>query len=152
MYLKELIMTSSAPIVTRQSLRILVASDDRAFVTRVVGRALVAIFQRQTADEKSSNSTRLNNTVGFSGADARTGTLSAKFFIKNGTLQDWALDRWLKVGDTGYPRICKYARQLNEIAEAKRDGRAAPRPVLQQQLWTHGAVRAHMINAMQNEG
>lgn len=86
----------------------------------VVGRALVAIFNRQTEDEKNTNNTNRNNTIGFNGPDARSGSLTAKSYLKNNTLQDWQIDQWLKEDRTGYPRLCKYHRQLNEIAIQKK--------------------------------
>lgn len=106
-------------LVTRDTLRTMLANPDRAYVERVVGRALVALLRRQTQDEQRVNDTRVHNTIGFSGADARSGSLTAKSFMKNGGLLDWQLNKWLKPARNGYPRLCKYARQLNEIAQAK---------------------------------
>ena len=102
-------------IVTRDSLKALLERDP----VRVVGRALVAIFQNQTEDERANNTTTELNGIGFSGCDARSGVIGAKTFMKNGTLRDWQVDMWLKPAANGYPRICKYARQLNDIALAK---------------------------------
>lgn len=85
----------------------------------VLGRALVAIYNNQTGEEKASFSTKILNGVGFTGPDAKLGTRAAKEFIATGTLPDWLAKAWL-VEKAGYPRICKYARQLNEIANAKK--------------------------------
>lgn len=106
-------------IVTRDSLQQMLDSQNTEFVTRVVGRALVALMHRQTAHEVAGNSTDVENGVGFSGADARSGTLTAKSFLKNRTLLDWQVARWTKKGKNGYARLCKYAKQLDEIAQAK---------------------------------
>lgn len=108
--------TSSPQIVTRASLMALL--QDPVKRPHVIGRALVALFNNQTRDEKSANHTQLNNTIGFSGADARDGSITAKYYLKHGTLLEWQIDNWMK-DFRGFPRICKYVRQLNEAARAK---------------------------------
>lgn len=111
----------SKHIVTRDSLQAMLDRDDRQFVTNVVGRALVGLLERQTADEARANTTNVHNGIGFTGADGRSGVLTAKSYIKNGTLQDWQVDRWLKKSEkTGYSRLTKYWKQLDEIAQQKR--------------------------------
>ena len=108
-------------IVTREWLKAYVENQPRHKVEAMVGRALVALMARQTAEEQAGNDTREDNGVGFSGADARSGTLTAKSFIKyRGKLLDWQLGKWTKAASNGYPRISKYHRQLNEIALEKR--------------------------------
>lgn len=91
------------------------------YVERVVGRALWALFERQTAAERSLNVTNNENGIGFSGADAHSGSITAKYWKKWGNLgyakgDKWRLEKWTTSGRNGYPRICKYAKQLNEIA------------------------------------
>lgn len=86
--------------------------------TKVIGRALVAIFNRQTADERNRNTTQNNNGVGFTQGDARIGCIGAKYFLKHGTLEDWQLKIWLMPNGKGQPRIVKYSNQLNEIAKS----------------------------------
>lgn len=106
-------------IVTCESLQQLIDSASPEKQARIVGRALVALFNRQTASEQSNNSTAEYNNIGFSGADGRSGTLTAKYFMKHGKLLDWQIDRWLKPQRNGFARICKYTKQLNEIAQLK---------------------------------
>lgn len=106
-------------IVTRESLQKMLDNDNPEYVTIVVGRALVAIFNNQTDAEKSANTTDVDNGIGFSGADARSGTLTAKTFLKNKTLLDWQVAQWTKRGKNGFSRLTKYAKQLNAIAERK---------------------------------
>ena len=106
-------------IVTRDSLQAMLDKEDPEFVARVVGRALVAIFDNQTREEKSANVAAQDNGIGFSGADARTGCLGAKSFIKNKTLLDWQVAQWTKRGKNGYSRLTKYTKQLNTIALRK---------------------------------
>ena len=103
-------------IVTRDSLVALLAKNPE----RVVGRALVAIFKAgQTESERSGNTAEVFNGVGFSGADARSASITAKYFIKHGKLLDWQVEQWTKPAKNGYPRLCKYAKQLDAIAQAK---------------------------------
>lgn len=106
-------------IVTKESLKKMLDDADDAKRGRIVGRALVGLFDRQTEDEKAANDTKKHNTIGFAACDAKSGSLTAKYFIKNGQLLQWQLDRWLKKQPDGYPRICRYVRQLDEIARAK---------------------------------
>lgn len=110
-------------IVTRDSLQAMLNNPSQQYVTAVVGRALVALMHRQTESERQTNATAIDNGVGFSGADGRSGTLTAKSFLKHGTLQDWQLARWTAPTRTGFARLTKYAKQLNEIAEAKASSR-----------------------------
>jgi hypothetical protein len=93
--------------------------SDRRFVECVIGRALSAILQRQTSDEQASNETRIHNNVGFTGCDGRSGALTAKYFLKHDSLEDWQVERWLRRGKNGFSRLTKYAKQLNEIANEK---------------------------------
>ena len=106
-------------VVTRDSLRKMLENPNRKYVETVVGRALVALLKRQTADEQAAADTRIINGIGFTGADAYGGTLTAKSYSKRKTLVDWQLEKWTKPAKNGYPRLCKYAKQLNEIALEK---------------------------------
>lgn len=106
-------------LVTKESLAALINTADEAKKIKIVGRALVALLERQTKDEQQSNDTHQHNTVGFSSADGKSGTLTAKSYLKSKTLLPWQLERWTRPASNGLPRICKYARQLNEIAEEK---------------------------------
>jgi len=105
--------------VTRDSLQKMLDDADERKKQVIIGRALVAIFTRQTEMEKNVNGTHVTNNVGFSSADARSGSLTAKYFMKHGKLTEWQVNKWLSPIKTNYSRICKYARQLNEIAEEK---------------------------------
>jgi len=111
----------SQPIlVTRDSIQLMLNNPNPAYVVQVVGRALVAIFKYQTEDEKITNNTKEHNGVGFAGCDARSGSLTAKSFMKHNTLLNWQIDRWTKISEkTGYARLCKYHNQLNTIANYK---------------------------------
>jgi hypothetical protein len=103
-------------LVTRASLLALL--NDPVKRPHVIGRALVVLFNNQTRTEQSANSTQVHNDIGFSGADARDGTITAKYYLKNKTLLDWQVERWMK-DFRGFPRICKYHAQLNRAAIAR---------------------------------
>jgi hypothetical protein len=107
------------PLVTKDSLRDMLNDSRKEFVAAVIGKALVRIFERQTASEQNTMATNQDNGIGFTGADAFGGSITAKYFIKHGTLLGWQVARWTKLVKDGYPRICKYHRQLNEIALQK---------------------------------
>ena len=112
-------------LVTRDSINVMLMNSNSEFVMHVVGKALVGIFNRQTEDEKQVNSTTKHNGIGFSGSDAKGGSLSAKFYIKHKRLEPWMVLKWTKVSErTGYPRLCKYHTQLNEIANQKAERRS----------------------------
>jgi hypothetical protein len=118
-------------IVTKQSLEQMLEAADTETKGRIIGRALVGLLRRQTAEEQASNETTVNNNVGFAGCDAKSGSITAKYFLSHGRLEQWQIDRWMKPS-CGYPRICKYDRQLNEIAQAKA-ARRAQQPQLELQ-------------------
>lgn len=103
-------------LVTREWVRDYINNQPREKVERMVGRALIALMRRQTEDEQASNITNHSNSRGFSAADARSGTITAKSYLKWGRLKDWQLERWTRVCKNGYPRLAKYARQLDCIA------------------------------------
>lgn len=109
----------SDKLVTQDSIAALL-NDARGyrFVQHVVGRALVALFERQTKDEQAVNDTRVWNAVGFASSDARSGSLTAKSYLKNKSLLDWQVDNWTR-DFRGRPRLCKYHKQLNQIAMEK---------------------------------
>ena len=86
---------------------------------QAIGRALVHIYNRQTEDEKESKDTKYNNGIGFTGADAYSGAMTARFFLKHGTLADWQVNKWMKLNSKGEPRLAKYWKQINEEAVRK---------------------------------
>lgn len=111
-------------IVTAESLKTLLETKPE-IREHVIGRALVHIFKMQTDHEKSANTTNVNNGVGFAGMDAYVGCLTAKSYIKYGKLLDWQVAKWMKLNSKGYPRICKYHRQINDAAITKAAQKAA---------------------------
>ena len=107
-------------LVTRDSLQKMLDEADYNRKGQIIGRALVALLNRQTASEQNSAATLEHNNIGFAGCDAKGGTLTAKSFLKWGRLLDWQIEKWTKLQRNGYSRICKYHAQLNEVANEKK--------------------------------
>lgn len=84
-----------------------------------IGRALVHLLNRQTADEQRDSTTKYHNNLGFTGADARRGTITAKYYLKHRTLQEWQIAYWLKQDRKGRTRLGKYYAQIAEEARKK---------------------------------
>ncbi len=105
-------------LVTKQQMINALQDERPGFKEAYIGKALVATFNYQTEDEKSHNGTETNNNIGFSGSDARDGSITAKYFLKHRTLLPWMVENWMRDW-RGAPRITKYARQLNMVAEMK---------------------------------
>lgn len=108
-------------IVTKQSLANMINGPRQV---EVIGRALVVLFNNQTRTEQSINTTQEHNMIGFTGADARQGSISAKYFLRHKTLQDWQVQMWTKQNSKGTARIAKYWRQLDQAAHAKKGAQA----------------------------
>ena len=103
-------------LVTRESLRKMLEVSSPERKAEIIGRACVVLFKRQTKTEQAINSTEITNFRGFCAQDARSGSITAKYFIKHGKLEDWQVEKWTKTDRRGTPRIVKYWRQLNEEA------------------------------------
>lgn len=88
-------------------IRWLLTMNDKA-----VERAIVAIYQRQTADEQSAGDTKHSNGIGFNGADARLGSYYARWVLSGRNLTGHHL---VKARTMSH----KYVRQLTEIATAR---------------------------------
>lgn len=99
---------------TVDSIKALLASNDRA-----VGRALIVLRNRQTADEQTSEQTRHLNGRGFRPCHARMGTSMANFFERHGYLTEKQVGYWRTKMADGNSRIEIYSRQLLEEAVAK---------------------------------
>ncbi len=89
---------------TKEHIITLLDTSDRA-----VERALVRIYERQTADEQASLATLHSNGRGFNGSDSRILTDIAKRCIRYNGLKG-------KQYDLVRRRIRKYWAQLLEIA------------------------------------
>ncbi len=74
-----------------------------------VAKSTVKIFERQTMDEKLTDSTGNNNGIGFNSVDAFIMSRLAKFYIERGYLS-------AKQFAIASKKIMKYAKQLTNIA------------------------------------
>lgn len=106
-------------LVTKESLTQMIQAASVEKQAQIVGRACLVLFKRQTASERQANTTNVQNSIGFTGSDAKSGSLTAKTFMKYNTLQPWQVERWLKIDSRGTMRIAKYWRQLDEAAREK---------------------------------
>lgn len=80
-----------------------------------VEKAILAIYRYQTEDEKRTDETRHDNSVGFSSPDARVMSYCAKWLMQNPNnhLNEKFYPKALKI-------MPKYATQLAKIAIGKR--------------------------------
>jgi hypothetical protein len=106
-------------LITKESLAEMINNASPERKVQIVGRAMVALFNRQVAVEQVRNEAVLVNFRGFCSQDARQGCITAKYFLKHGKLEGWMIDQWTKCDRRGTPRLVKYWRQLNEVAEEK---------------------------------
>ena len=100
---------------TVESIRELLRTNDRA-----VGRALLALNARQTADEQQQEVTKYHNEQGFKPCHAKRGTGMAQFYAKAGFLTPKQLAWWRAVTPSSKSRIEVYAAQLLKVAEQKK--------------------------------
>ncbi len=100
--------TNGNTVWTEENIETLLKSNNRA-----VEKAIVAIYKRQTEDEKATQATRHSNNVGFSGADASRGTYYAQWILSGKRLTGKHLDK-------GRAMALKYRKQLLSIANANR--------------------------------
>ncbi len=98
-------MTSQ--VYTEESIKELINKSNLA-----VERGILAIFNRQTEDEKQIEDTRYYNRIGFSGAHVKIGTYMAKWILSGKHLNG----PWI---EKGRKMIQHYAKQLAEIANTR---------------------------------
>ncbi len=75
-------------------------------------KGLIAIYDRQTADEKTMKATIEFNGVGFNGVDSEILSSFAQFYKRAHFLTDAQLRIARK-------KMVKYAKQLDQIAQSK---------------------------------
>src|SRR3990167_4269191 len=102
-----------ADLITKEKIIDLLTKNDS-----VVERAMVVLYDRQTASEQNNCTTIEHNGRGFSSSDASIGTYYAKWIISGKRLTGSHLARARKMA-------FKYTRQLLEAAEAKAARKAA---------------------------
>ena len=73
-------------------------------------RALVRIFEAQTQNEQSANSTLHNNGIGFTSSDAKILSRIVKYYLSYGRIDDYFMH-------IVHARIPKYARQIFSLSD-----------------------------------
>lgn len=101
-------------MLTQDQILKLLETNDKA-----VARALVVLYERQTASEQATDSTNCWNGQGFSHAHAFIGTRMAKFYLNRGFLTPKQIAYWRKTTPKGRMRIGMYWKQLQQAAEQK---------------------------------
>lgn len=91
---------------TKDEIKSMLNANDKA-----VARGVVAIYNRQTNEEKFCDDTHESNGVGFNKFDAELMSSIARWFTSHGYLTD-------KQTAIARKKIMKYAGQLTEIANA----------------------------------
>jgi hypothetical protein len=107
-------------MITKSVIENMINEADLEKKGRIIGRACIVLFKRQTDSEKAANTTNVENMEGFTSSDARQGSITAKYFLKHGKLEEWQVKQWTKINVKGTMRIAKYHRQLNEAAIQKK--------------------------------
>lgn len=101
-------------MLTKETIISLLETNDRA-----IGRALLVLKARQTADEQATEITRHSNGRGFRPCHARMGTSMATFFEKYNRLSEKQIAYWRARDRAGNMRIGIYWKQLIEAAQEK---------------------------------
>lgn len=92
---------------TKESIRELLERNDQA-----VARGVVALYKRQTADERSIQETKHSNGIGFNSSDARYLSWVATYAQRTGRVTGKHLIKTRA-------KLLKYSGQLADIANAK---------------------------------
>jgi|SRR5579859_382804 len=100
-------MNTTGKIWTVDEIKNLIETNDI-----FVGKATVKLFEKQTEDEKQTDTTGENNGVGFNGTDAFIMSKFAKFYMERNflTAKQLAIAR---------KKIRKYSKQITNIANGK---------------------------------
>lgn len=118
----------SGKIHTVESIREMLSESNAA-----VERALIVLYERQTADEKTAETTKYTNGIGFNAADAEIlSSFAAQVQRKHGQYDNY-LKRNRVYGDCLSPKqmaiarrkVVRYAKQITEAANIKAGHAAA---------------------------
>ncbi len=100
-------MTTASKKWSKEEIRFRLETDNRWLF-----KGLLAIYDRQTEDEKSSEITKHENSIGFNGVDANILTAFAKHYKEHGWLSKKQIDLTRK-------KMLKYSSQLSRIANGE---------------------------------
>lgn len=100
---------------------------DKAFIVTMMGksdawlfRSILSIYERQTADEQSAETTSHSNGVGFTGVDAQIMSSFAKQIMEHAKgCSKFSSPLSPKQKEMARKKMTKYAGQLLRIAEQK---------------------------------
>lgn len=99
---------------TVEQIKSLITNNDIA-----VGRAMVALYNEQTIDEKNDGQTRNTNGRGFSYRTAPKGTYYAKWVLSGKKLTGYHLDNARKIAMFHIKQLCNLAnsnmKKKNEV-------------------------------------
>jgi hypothetical protein len=101
--------------LTREGITELLRTSDKA-----VERALMVVFNNQTADEQNTGAVVHHNGRGFIFYHAEIGTSMVKQLQRRGFLTQGQISFWRKRNGRGIMNIALYWRQLIEAAKAKK--------------------------------
>lgn len=96
-------------VYTKQDIKQLLLTNDKA-----VDRAILALYNLQTQDEKGSGETLHSNKVGFSGADGKFGSYLARYILLGNQLSGEYKNRARNM-------VLKYVGQLVKVANKNLD-------------------------------
>ena len=100
---------------SKESIAALLVNNDKA-----VYRALIVLFERQTADERDAGETNHLNGMGFNGRDAGFGTSLAKQVLKwQDGLTNYPTPLSMAQMSAARKLLRKYAGQLAKVANEK---------------------------------
>ncbi len=105
-------MATTQKTWTRDEINALLRKSDRA-----VERAIVRLFELQTADEQAETTTKYHNTVGFCSADAFPGTRFARWLLGYNDSNE----KVFAAKSLSHPRAAKVFRRYGEpMARARK--------------------------------
>jgi hypothetical protein len=102
------------PELNREAIVALLAKSDKA-----VERALLVVFENQTADEQQSAAVTHHNGKGFCFYHAEIGTSMANQLKRRGFLTPGQIAYWRKLNGRGQMNIAIYWKQLIAAAKIK---------------------------------
>lgn len=106
--------------LTKDTIQAVLAREDNVGM-HAIGRALVHLFDRQTAYEQQAETTYEANSIGFSAFDGEIGASMAKQYTKRGFLTPKQVAVWRRPRkNSTTTKIGKYWKQILEIAQEKR--------------------------------
>jgi len=104
---------------TKESIQALINSTNPDTARKAIERGILAIYERQTADEKAESRTKHHNNIGFDGIRGKRGSYYARWLLagKHLTGQHYSRAKDIVLYHAG-----QLARIANEKAQCKVPG------------------------------